>query len=92
MDNLPAHFFCICHYDGRTSDLKRRLEFHNSADKNIGETRKRIPWEYYVILEVDTLRIASKIESHMKRMKSRVFIENLRKYPEIGDRLIKKYS
>jgi len=34
---------------------------------------------------------ARKIEAHIKRMKSRKFIENLKKYPEIQERLIKLY-
>ncbi|MGB5692191.1 MAG: GIY-YIG nuclease family protein [Flavobacteriaceae bacterium] len=79
-------------YVGRTSNLERRLEYHNSIKKNIGETRKRIPWKYYFVLEVGNPGIASKIERHIKRMKSRIYIENLVKYPEIGERLFKKYS
>jgi len=35
---------------------------------------------------------ARKIEAHIKRMKSRKFIENLKKYPEIQKRLIKLYQ
>ena len=79
-------------YVGRTSNLERRLEFHNSSRMNIGDMRKRIPWKYYFVLEVDNPGIASKIERHIKRMKSRIYIYNLVKYPEIGEQLIKKYS
>ena len=32
-----------------------------------------------------------KIESHIKNMKSRKFIENLKKYPSILENLLKKY-
>ncbi|MEN8788398.1 MAG: GIY-YIG nuclease family protein, partial [Flavobacteriaceae bacterium] len=56
-----------------TSDLKLRLEYHNSISKNIGETRKKIPWKYYYVLEVQNAAVAVKIERHIKRMKSRKY-------------------
>jgi hypothetical protein len=31
-------------------------------------------------------------ENHFKRMKSRKYIEDLKNYPELGERLIEKYS
>jgi putative endonuclease len=31
------------------------------------------------------------IEKHIKRMKSRVYIENLKKYPDVINRLKEKY-
>ncbi|MGI9546142.1 MAG: GIY-YIG nuclease family protein [Flavobacteriaceae bacterium] len=79
-------------YVGRTADLQNRLEYHNSADKNIGVTSHKIPWQYYYILKVDNATLAAKIERHIKRMKSKVYLENLTIYAEIGERLIKKYS
>ena len=79
-------------YIGRTSDLKKRLEYHNSIDKNLGKTRSKLPWQYFFTLKVENVSIASKIERHVKSMKSRVYIENLVKYPEIAQRLIKRYS
>ena len=88
IQSLADHSF----YIGRTSDLEKRLEYHNSIDKNVGRTRNKIPWEYYFTLRVDNASIAAKIEGHIKSMKSRVYIENLVKYPEIAQRLIKRYS
>ena len=35
---------------------------------------------------------ARNIESHIKKMKSKVYIENLVKYPEIIERLKEKYK
>ncbi len=43
-------------------------------------------------MEVPNARIAGAIENHIKRMKSRRYIENLIKYPEIGKKLLEKYS
>jgi putative endonuclease len=79
-------------YIGKTSDLKSRPEFHNSVELNKGITKRKIPWDYYFVMEVSNARIAGAIENHIKRMKSRRYIENLRKYPEIGKKLIEKYS
>ncbi|MFS4454798.1 GIY-YIG nuclease family protein [Maribacter sp. 2304DJ31-5] len=79
-------------YIGRTSDLIARLEFHNSRTKNTGTTRSKIPWDYFYTLEVKDPKIAGKIEKHIKKMKSRTYIHNLRRYPEIARELIKKYS
>ena len=68
------------------------MKYHNSRCKNIGVTRNKIPWKYFYFLEVKNSFIAVKIELHIKRMKSRNYIENLKKYPEISEKLIKKYS
>jgi len=35
---------------------------------------------------------AIKIESHLKKSKNKVYLENLKKYPEISERLIEKYK
>ena len=79
-------------YIGRTSDLQKRLEYHNSHQKNLGITRHKIPWKYFFFLEVESSIIADKIERHLKRMKSRIYLQNLSQYPEISEKLIKKYS
>lgn len=79
-------------YIGKTSNLEKRLIFHNSIELNVGITRRKIPWEYYHILEMEDALTAARIERHIKRMKSRKYIENLKKYPEMTEKLLKKYS
>ena len=37
-------------------------------------------------------QVSRKIEAHIKKMKSRKYIENLIRYPEIIQKLIEKYS
>ncbi len=80
------------YYVGITSSLDTRLAYHNSTTLNIGVTRLKIPWEYFFTLQVPDVTVARKIENHIKRMKSRGYFKNLVKYPEIGQKLIKKYS
>ena len=84
--------FDISFYIGKTSDLTKRLLYHNSPQMNVGITKRKIPWHYYYVLEVENSALAGKIENHIKRMKSRSYIMNLKKYPEIGEKLIEKYS
>ena len=79
-------------YVGHTQDLKQRLEFHNDPQLNQGVTRHKIPWKYFFSLETPDKSIAIKIEKHIKRMKSHRYISNLKKYPEMSEKLLKKYS
>lgn len=80
------------YYIGRTSNLNERLKFHNATELNTGITRLRMPCKYFYTLEVGTSSLADKIEKHIKKMKSRKYILNLKKYPEISRKLIEKYS
>ncbi|UII77360.1 GIY-YIG nuclease family protein [Flagellimonas sp. HMM57] len=79
-------------YVGETRDLVDRLTRHNTKELNAGITNRKIPWDYFYILKVKNSTVARKIERHIKKMKSRAYIENLRKYPEIATKLIEKYS
>lgn len=55
-------------------------------------TRLKMPWNYFYTLTVQNTVIAGEIENHIKRMKSRRYIFNLKKHPEISKKLIEKYS
>ncbi len=79
-------------YVGFTQDLEKRLDFHNDPEMNKGVTRHKIPWKYFFVLKTTNKTTAIKIEKHIKRMKSQLYIANLKKYPEMGEKLLKKYS
>jgi putative endonuclease len=49
-------------------------------------------WVLFYKIECKSKAQAFAIESHIKRMKSKIYIENLRKYPEISERLLLKYK
>ena len=49
-------------------------------------------WELFLAIECQTVSQALKIEKHIKRMKSRMFIENLKRYPELQEKLLLKYA
>jgi putative endonuclease len=44
-----------------------------------------------LVIPCDTIEQAVFIESKIKRMKSRKYIENLKKYPEIVEKMLRKY-
>jgi putative endonuclease len=79
-------------YIGETYDIDQRLLYHNDPILNQNSTKKGIPWEQFLILKVENRAIARRIEEHIKRMKSRKYIENLKQYPEMQTKLISSIS
>ncbi|QSE99174.1 GIY-YIG nuclease family protein [Fulvivirga lutea] len=81
------------YYIGSTSLLpEERLEQH--INKKYGNNKfiaKVYDWELYVVIECESKKQSIQIEKHIKRMKSRTYIANLVKYPEIIDKLKLKY-
>ena len=69
--------------------LSRHLEQYYGNRKFTASTKD---WIIFLEIECDTKNQALSIESHIKRMKSRKYILNLRSYPEILLRLKEKYK
>ena len=46
-------------------------------------TSKGIPWVLFLVLECTSREQARKVELHIKRMKSKQYIRNLKKYSEM---------
>jgi putative endonuclease len=80
------------YYTGTTDDVVRRLSEHNSGAYKGSYSVKGIPWELFYELSCPDGSTAYKIERHIKRMRSRVYIENLKKYPELGKGLVLRYG
>jgi len=49
-------------------------------------------WEIYLTITCENYTQALAIEKHIKRMKSSKYIQNLKKYPQIIEKLLDKYS
>ena len=49
-------------------------------------------WEVYLKIECKSKEQALAIEKHIKKMKSKVYIQNLKKYSEMKFKLLEKYS
>ena len=77
-------------YIGYTSELETRLEFHKNAASS-KYTSKADDWLLFLKISCESKRQALRIEKHIKNMKSKVYIENLLKYPEISTKLLNKY-
>ncbi|MCX6290889.1 MAG: GIY-YIG nuclease family protein [Bacteroidetes bacterium] len=80
-------------YIGSTKNLKERLAKHRTHFYgNLNFTSKANDWTLYFHIECLTEKQARKIEVHIKRMKSKTYIENLKKYPELVHKVKDKYS
>jgi putative endonuclease len=65
------------YYIGYTNDYVRRLNEHNTSDKTTFTSKHR-PWIFGAVFYCgDVESKAIKIESFLKKQKSRVFIEKL---------------
>ena len=81
------------YYVGITTDsVEVRLLKHNESYYGKKFTSKTSDWTIYLVIPCACSRQMIEIEKHIKRMKSRVYIENLKKYPAIIERLKEKYS
>ena len=69
--------------------LGRHLQKHYGKHKF---TAKANDWKLFFSIVCSSEKQARDIEKHIKSMKSKVYIQNLIKYPEITRRLLKKFS
>ncbi len=79
-------------YAGSCKDLLDRINDHLTKIFPDAYTVTVDDWTIYFVFENLTYSQARKIELHIKRMKSKKFIENLKKYPELSDKLIVIYK
>jgi putative endonuclease len=76
-------------YIGYTSDIEERIKLHNSGYfGGRSYTKKVSDWTLYLLIPCETISKAVHIESRIKKMKSRKFIENLKEYPEMITKLL----
>jgi len=79
------------YYTGSCLDLESRLKDHKEGKYFSSFTSKAKDWGVFLSIEDLNYNQARKIEFHIKRMKSRKYIQNLLKYPEIIKRLRSNY-
>lgn len=79
-------------YTGSCLDLSERLDEHLRGIYADSFTSKAIDWELFLWIDNLTYQQARLIELHIKKMKSKVYIKNLKKYEEIKTRLIELYK
>jgi putative endonuclease len=78
-------------YIGTTDDVQNRIIEHNSMAFKNAFTSRGVPW--VLILSIDNLSSdqAYKIERHIKKMKSKKYIESLCLNPNLIDTLTKRF-
>jgi putative endonuclease len=74
-------------YIGTSDDFQKRLIQHNSAKDKSSHTYRGIPWEEFLVISHLNSSQAYAIEKKIKSMKSQVYIRNLKKYPEMIEKL-----
>ena len=81
-------------YTGVTTlDIEERLENH--IDKKYCKwnfTQKANDWKLFHYIQCENFSQARKIELHIKKLKSKIYIHNLKKYSDIEKNLLIKYK
>jgi putative endonuclease len=80
------------YYVGQTEDLGVRILFHNHPIESRKFTAKGIPWSLKISLACESKDHALRLESFIKKMKSRKFIERLIIDPQLRNDIIKRTS
>lgn len=78
-------------YVGSCNDLHQRLKEHQTKIYTNSFTSVVDDWKLYFEVQGLQEHQARKIELHIKSMKSKKYIENLKKYSEILDKLLLRY-
>ncbi len=80
------------YYIGSCDDLSVRLKQHVEKIFANSFTTKWSDWELFFAIKNLEYEQARNIEQHIKKMKTRTYYSNLKKYPEMGLRLVEKYK
>ncbi|MBX7089169.1 MAG: GIY-YIG nuclease family protein [Cyclobacteriaceae bacterium] len=78
-------------YIGSCKNLSYRIDQHLSKSFSRSFTARAEDWQLFFSMDELQFGQARLIERHLKQMKSRRYLENLKKYPEIAQNLIMKY-
>lgn len=80
-------------YVGVTKDLVgERIRKHNEKVYGAGFTAKADDWVLVLEISCESFSQGVRIERHIKRMKSKKYIESLVRYPELRAKLAAQYA
>ena len=79
-------------YIGSCLNINERLIEHKQKTYDNSFTAKANDWKLFVSIDELGYKQARSIEKHIKRMKSKAYIDNLVKYPQIIEKLKLKYA
>ena len=98
MNTMPACYILYSQainkfYIGATSEtVQERFNRHIQGLYDHKYTALAKDWEVFLTIECTTTKQAFAIEAHIKRMKSRKYVGNLKRYPGMIKSLLNKYS
>lgn len=77
------------YYIGSCKNFQERLQQHKDETYGSSYTahQNNNDWELFYLIEDLPFEQARKIEQHIKRMKSRKYLHDLRKFPEMAMKL-----
>ncbi len=75
-----------------TESILIRLSRHNEGYYENTWTARGVPWEIFLDIQCEKEAQERRIEAHIKKMKSKKYIENLKQYPELLEKLKERYS
>jgi len=78
-------------YTGSCLDLLQRLQAHKDKSFMDSFTSKTEDWELFFTINDLDYKQSRSIELHIKKMKSVIYIKNLRQYPGMVAKLIERY-
>jgi putative endonuclease len=79
-------------YTGSCMDLPYRIDQHLNKEFMNSFTAKADDWTLFFSKDDLEYKQARFIEQHIKDMKSKIFIQNLKKYPEMMEKLMLRYK
>jgi len=80
------------YYTGSCLDIEKRIIEHRSKAIKGSFTSKTDDWEVFYYFDNLEYKQARGMELHIKKMRSKKYIENLKKFPELRMKLIDRYS
>ena len=81
------------YYTGFTTEpVKLRIDRHNNDYFDDKYTKSGKPWELFLEILCTNDNQARAIEKHIKSMKSKKYIQNLKTYPEIAEKLLARFA
>ena len=77
-------------YIGATQEsIEERINKHNTKSYGVHHfTAKAEDWSLFLSFETEDFKHAFRLENKIKKMKSKVYIQNLVKYPELRIKII----
>ncbi|TND04270.1 MAG: putative endonuclease [Bacteroidetes bacterium] len=79
-------------YIGSCQNLEERIRQHKDKNFETAYTRQVDDWDLFFCINNLEYQQARSIESHIKNMKSRKYLHDLKQYPDMSVKLADRYK